>query len=444
MATLTQSHFRFGKDDGTEAAHTFWQLEDVNHSQEITANWTFLLRFCEQVTTAISNVDAQFQYNKNGAGWVNITTSSTVVKAVAVGAFTDAQACTKRLSGTGTFESSGAGCTEDGLSGGNANDIVLNGNSETECGLQVVFTDVVNGDTIQFRLTSPDATMAYAVTPTLAIVIATLMAIGDEVQKIWNIRQAIPDTSQSIWNVRYALGDTVQHIWHIRSLTTKSIQLVHNTLTAIGDTSEYIWNVLVNATAVGDIVDLVWHARETLGKTSQSIWHILISIAKTNEHIWHTRQVISDTLETLYDVKLAIGNTKEVVWHTLTSVYDTLQTVWNVLISVTAVGDTFQLIWHIRQAIGKTRQAVWNVLENILTTWDTIQLLWEVRIRRLHLTVAVSQALNIVSQIKDMTAALSITSCITRGLAIVSQIQSGLSIESNINTGLTIKSEIGR
>src|SRR3972149_3896657 len=170
MATdLRQTHFRFGKDDGTEASHTFWQLEDVNHSQEISADWTFLLRFCEQVTVAVSNVDAQFQYNKNAAGWVDITTTSSVVKAVAVGAFTNGQACTKRLSGTGTFETTGAGCTEDGSSGGTTDDIVASGNSETEAGLQVVFANVANNDTIQFRFTSPDWTVTYTITPTLTI-----------------------------------------------------------------------------------------------------------------------------------------------------------------------------------------------------------------------------------------------------------------------------------
>src|SRR3990167_6432746 len=146
MATdLRQTHFRFGKDDGTESSHTWWQLEDVNHSQLLSADWTFLLRFTEQESggTAAGNTDAQFQYNKNGAGWVDITTSSLVVKAVAVGAFTNGQDCTKRLSGTGTFESSGDGCTEDGLSGGPQNDIVASGNSETECGLQIVGADVM-------------------------------------------------------------------------------------------------------------------------------------------------------------------------------------------------------------------------------------------------------------------------------------------------------------
>lgn len=185
MANISQSHFRFGKEELLEATHGWWQNEDVNHTQLITADWTFLLRFCEQVTTAVLNVDAQFQYNKNAAGWVNITTSSAVVKAVPSVAFTDAANCTKRLSGTGTFETSGAGCTEDGLSGGNANDIQLNGNSETEAGLQVVAADVANGDTIQFRLTSPDGTMVYTVTPTLTIQkavyeygVATLSGLG--------------------------------------------------------------------------------------------------------------------------------------------------------------------------------------------------------------------------------------------------------------------------
>src|SRR3990167_7276620 len=149
MATdLRQTHFRFGKDDGTESSHTWWQLEDVNHSQLLSANWTFLLRFTEQEAggTAAANTDAVFQYNKNGAGWVDITTTSSVVRAVAVGAFTNGEACTKRLSGTGTFETSGAGCTEDGSSGGNANDIAASGNSETEAGLAVVFANVARSE----------------------------------------------------------------------------------------------------------------------------------------------------------------------------------------------------------------------------------------------------------------------------------------------------------
>ena len=104
-----------------------------------------------------------------GGGFKKITRTSSIVKAVAVGAFTNGQACTKRLTGTGTFETSGAGCTEDGLSGGNANDIAASGNSETEAGLQVVATDVAAGDVITFRLTSPDFTITNDVVPTINV-----------------------------------------------------------------------------------------------------------------------------------------------------------------------------------------------------------------------------------------------------------------------------------
>lgn len=201
VVNLRQTHFRFGKDDGTEVTHTFWQLVDVNHTQLVDANWTFLLRFTEQETgnTAAANTDAQFQYNKNGAGWVNITTTSLVVKAVAVNAFTDGQACTKRLTGTGTFETTGAGCTEDGLSGGTANDIAALGNSETEAGLQVIAANVANNDTIQFRFTSPDWTVGYDVTPTL-----TITKTGGqtyEVNTTFSGSAAVSDSGNMIMNV---------------------------------------------------------------------------------------------------------------------------------------------------------------------------------------------------------------------------------------------------
>lgn len=166
---LRQTHFRFGIEELLEATHGWHAAEDVNAS--LLEGTTFLLRFTEQESgaTAAANTDAQFQYNRNGLGWNNITTTSAVARAVASVAFANGDACTKRLSGTGTFEASGAGCTEDGSSGGAANDIAASGNSETECAIQIIATDVVPGDTIQFRFTSPDWAVTYTVTPTLTV-----------------------------------------------------------------------------------------------------------------------------------------------------------------------------------------------------------------------------------------------------------------------------------
>lgn len=175
---LTQSHFRGGIEELLEATHGWKAAEDANFSQDV--DLTFLLRFCVQAdATGLTNVDNEFQYNRNSAGWVNITTASSIVKAVVSVAFTNGENCTKRLSGTGTFETTAAGCTEDGTSGGTANDIVASGNSETECALQIVGANVNNGDTIQFRLTRDGGVLlgTYAVTPTLTVVKSTPVTV---------------------------------------------------------------------------------------------------------------------------------------------------------------------------------------------------------------------------------------------------------------------------
>ena len=166
---LHTTHFRFGNDDGTESGHTF--KANLDTSISLDEGSIFLLRFTVQETggTAAGNVDQQFQCALNGGTFQNITTTSTIVKAVAVGAFTNGQDATKRLTGTGTFESSGDGCTEDGLSGGAQNDIAASGNSETEAGLQLVAADVAAGDAVTFRLTSPDFTITNDVVPTITV-----------------------------------------------------------------------------------------------------------------------------------------------------------------------------------------------------------------------------------------------------------------------------------
>ncbi len=168
---LRVNHFRFGVDELAESTHGWYANEDVNPSHT-WAFAVFLLRMNEQETggTAAGNTDGVFEYRKNAGTWTAITTTSQNVKAVAAVPFTNGQACTKRLSGTGTFETSGAGCTEDGSSGGTANDIAASGCSETECGLQFVEADLANNDVIDFRLTSPDFAVTMDVAPSVTIV----------------------------------------------------------------------------------------------------------------------------------------------------------------------------------------------------------------------------------------------------------------------------------
>jgi hypothetical protein len=170
---ITQSHFRFGVNEGTESTHGWYAAEDTNPAPgAIALDTTFLLRFTLQCdATAANNVDAEFQYRKNGGGWTQITTSTTNVKAVTPSCWANAANTTKRLSGSGTFESSSQGCTADGIAGGTQFDIVANGNGETECALQLVSADLAAGDLIEFRLTRDGGTLidVYSVTPSLQL-----------------------------------------------------------------------------------------------------------------------------------------------------------------------------------------------------------------------------------------------------------------------------------
>ena len=169
---LHTTHFRFGIDELAENTHGWHAAEDTSPAQGvIVVNTPFLLRFNVQETgaTAAANTDFTFECRKNAGAFQAVTTTSSIVKAVAATALTNGSACTKRLSGTGTFESSGAGQTEDGTSGGAANDIAASGCSETECGLQLIGTDVTANDVIQFRLTSPDFTITNDVIPSITI-----------------------------------------------------------------------------------------------------------------------------------------------------------------------------------------------------------------------------------------------------------------------------------
>lgn len=177
---VTQSHFRFGIEELAESTHGWYAAEDVNINFADTVN-RFLLRFCLQCdATALSNLDAEFQYRINGGTWTAITTSSSVVRALSTSVFTDAQSPTKRLSGTGTFESSSQGCTHDGISGGAAFDIVASGNGETECSLQLQAANLKHGDVIDFRLTRDGAILldTYSVTPSITISMIPQLHMG--------------------------------------------------------------------------------------------------------------------------------------------------------------------------------------------------------------------------------------------------------------------------
>src|SRR4051812_33053217 len=143
----TQVSFRGRNDDGSESAATWKAANNTNWTQLVGVN--FRVRFCVSETgTTASTHTGQVQYNKNSAGWVSVTGSSSVVKAVSTTQYSDDAATTKQLA-TGTFvagkcESSSGVTTATGS-------IAQNSQTDMEYCLQIVDADVAGGDTIQLR-----------------------------------------------------------------------------------------------------------------------------------------------------------------------------------------------------------------------------------------------------------------------------------------------------
>jgi hypothetical protein len=179
---LTQSHFRFGLAELAESTHGWHAAEDFGIM--IAPGRAFLCRACVQndASGASNNLVMQWQYRHTSkatgiAGdWTNITTTSAVARTGATTVFANGANCTKRLSGTGTFEASAAGCTHDGSAGGAANDIVASGNSETEIPLQIINADTAVGDLVELRVvgTSGVAFGTYSQVPSILVAASIL------------------------------------------------------------------------------------------------------------------------------------------------------------------------------------------------------------------------------------------------------------------------------
>lgn len=160
-----QDSYRFRNDDGSETTATW--VAALNTDATLQAGYIYRARILVQNAGSGGDTDLAltWQYNRNAAGWNNVTTSSAVIKAVASANFVDGDDCTQQL-GAGTFFSNNDGMTEDGTAGGVNLDLPAGQEAETELSFQIVYGDVARGDSIQLRL----ASMAtYTRTPTITV-----------------------------------------------------------------------------------------------------------------------------------------------------------------------------------------------------------------------------------------------------------------------------------
>lgn len=207
---LSQNHYHFGDASGTES--TYPLLAAANFGVMLPPGRPFLCRVNVQndASGAANNVAPQWQYRHSRAGavlvdWTNITTTSAVVRTGATAVFANGANCTKRLAGTGTFETTGAGCTHDGSAGGTTNDIVTSGCSETLIGLQVIGADTAVGDIIELRVVNTATPLgSYPVLPTIRVGVAVLAIQSRDAEDHVSVSVPVTKISGTLVRVRCA------------------------------------------------------------------------------------------------------------------------------------------------------------------------------------------------------------------------------------------------
>src|SRR4030067_2481593 len=166
MAGIVQAKFRGRNDDGNETTATWKAAKNTNFSQAVDTNFRLRLQLNNTHPTDPLSAATRFQYNKNGAGWNDITTSSSVVKAVTSVNVADTTATTVQMGGLSFIAGE---VTADGLTASVTQNSLQTTEHELIC--QIVSTDVVNNDSIQIRgIISPSTAYdSYTNTPTITV-----------------------------------------------------------------------------------------------------------------------------------------------------------------------------------------------------------------------------------------------------------------------------------
>lgn len=158
-SVLNQSAFRGRNDDGNETTATWKANENTNWTQAVDVN--FRVRFegeetasgNSKVVTTNGVTDPNIRYNLNGAGYTAVTTTSAVVKLVSSSQFAGPVTCTDQMTTSAKVFASNADCAliEAGGLAGTTGLTPTNQSFQAELTLQIVGTDVADGDTIQLE-----------------------------------------------------------------------------------------------------------------------------------------------------------------------------------------------------------------------------------------------------------------------------------------------------
>lgn len=160
--TIDQDSFRWSNNDDDEASATYFAAVNTSiivgtgEDADFAYGDVLRLRFLFQETggdSAGNNLDAQLQYNINGAGWNDVNASSSAFQSIASLLVDGNDTTTTRRLGAGTFTTPNAGQEEgDGLAGGTSLDVAAGAEWELEFSFQALNAGLTDGDTVQFRV----------------------------------------------------------------------------------------------------------------------------------------------------------------------------------------------------------------------------------------------------------------------------------------------------
>lgn len=168
MVAYAQNAYRF-YEDGAENTSTALGSQDTALSRDVTADSNIQLRIRIQETGGANGAttdDYRLQRNIAGAGFGDVTTTSTGVKGFNSASLTDAGTTTQRLTnGTGSFvagEIAETGLVTD-------RQVTASNYMELLYSLTLVAAELSNGQAVTFRVLVNGNTMTYNVTPTLNV-----------------------------------------------------------------------------------------------------------------------------------------------------------------------------------------------------------------------------------------------------------------------------------
>lgn len=266
--TPSQDRFRF-YEDGTEAGSTAIAAQDTNITRNPSSAPQLLLRVGIQETSGFNGEltdDWSLKVSKNGGAYVDVTTTSSNVKAFNSGSLTEAAATTERLTG-GTGSWNAGAVSEDGVVDNIR--LIQNRHMEVLYALSLVAADLAGGDALDFRVYLNGAAITYTITPritvagfvtvadALAAADALALKMGKVLTEAATITDALAQKTGKVITDATGLADAVS------TLVTRTVS-VPDALTILDALAQKTGKVLTESVTLGETVQVLLTSLPTM------------------------------------------------------------------------------------------------------------------------------------------------------------------------------------